>query len=203
MKTISTLLIALMIALVSCNSKKPKEDEIKMNDTKEIAASEMQKTESIYEFVVTDLSGSTFNFSDFKGSKIMIVNTASECGYTPQYEDLQALYDQYKDDDFVIVGFPANNFGQQEPGTNEEIAAFCKLNYGVTFPMMSKSSVKGEDMNEVYQYLTQKSKNGHSDSEVKWNFQKYLIDENGHLANVYYSKTLPTDPIIKKWIESK
>ncbi|CAG0912127.1 unnamed protein product, partial [Cyprideis torosa] len=137
-----------------------------------------------------------------KGKKVMVVNTASECGLTPQYADLQKLYDQYKDQDFVIVGFPANNFGGQEPGSDEQIASFCKENYGVTFPMMSKISVKGDDKHQVYQFLTEKSKNGLQDSEVAWNFQKYLIDENGELAMVIEPRTLPTDPSIVKWIES-
>ena len=131
----------------------------------------------------------------------MIVNTASKCGYTPQYKDLEQLYETYKDANFVIVGFPANNFAQQEPGTNEEIAEFCELNYGVTFPMMAKISVKGDDMHPVYRFLTERSKNGFKDSEVGWNFQKYLIDENGHVVNVIPSKTLPTDESIVAWIK--
>jgi glutathione peroxidase len=131
----------------------------------------------------------------------MIVNTASKCGYTPQYKDLEALYKEFKDKGFVIIGFPANNFASQEPGTNKEIATFCKQNYGVSFPMMSKISVKGNDMSEVYQFLTQKAKNGLKDSNVEWNFQKYLINEKGELVKVYYSKTLPTDPEIVNWIK--
>jgi glutathione peroxidase len=131
----------------------------------------------------------------------MIVNTASKCGYTPQYKDLEAIYKQYKDAGFVIVGFPANNFASQEPGTNQEIENFCKLNYGVTFPMMGKISVKGNDMHKVYQFLTQKSKNGLQDSEVKWNFQKYLINEKGELIKVLKSNISPTDPEIINWIK--
>lgn len=157
--------------------------------------------QTIYQFKVEDLSGETFDFASLKGKKIMIVNTASKCGYTPQYKDLEALYKEYKSKGFVIIGFPANNFAQQEPGTNEEIASFCQLNYGVTFPMMNKISVKGDDMDAVYQFLTQKSKNGLEDTEVKWNFQKYLINEKGELVKVYYSKTLPTDPEIVNWIK--
>ena len=131
----------------------------------------------------------------------MIVNTASECGYTPQYKDLQELYEKYKSHNFVIIGFPANNFGEQEPGTNDQIATFCKKNYDVTFPMMSKISVKGDDMHPLYQFLTQKKKNGVMDSEVKWNFQKYLINEDGTLEKWISHKTLPTDPDIIHWIE--
>lgn len=160
---------------------------------------QMKKT--IYQFKVEDLSGKTFDFASLKGKKIMIVNTASNCGYTPQYEQLEALYKQYKDKGFVIVGFPANNFGGQEPGTNKEIQSFCKRNYGVTFPMMAKVSVKGKDQCAVYQFLTQKSKNGLKDSEVEWNFQKYLLNEKGELEQVYLSGITPTDAKIVNWIK--
>nr|WP_314897038.1 glutathione peroxidase [uncultured Flavobacterium sp.] len=163
-------------------------------------AAKMTK-ETIYQFKVEDLSGNTFDFASLKGKKIMIVNTASKCGLTPQYEQLEALYKEYAGKGFVIVGFPANNFAAQEPGTNEEIAAFCKLNYGVSFPMMDKVSVKGDDMSEVYQFLTQKAKNGLQDSEVKWNFQKYLLNEKGELEKVIDPKTLPTDASVVNWIK--
>jgi glutathione peroxidase len=157
--------------------------------------------QTIYQFKVEDLSGKKFDFSSLKGKKILIVNTASKCGLTPQYKELEALYKEYKAKGFVIVGFPANNFASQEPGTNEEIAAFCQLNYGVTFPMMDKISVKGDDMSEVYKFLTQKAKNGLQDSEVSWNFQKYLLNEKGELVKVIAPKTLPTDPEIVNWIK--
>ncbi|MBI2280899.1 MAG: glutathione peroxidase [Bacteroidetes bacterium] len=159
--------------------------------------------QSIHQFKVTDLYGSEFDFNTLKGKKVMVVNTASECGLTPQYEQLQAVYEKFKDKNFVIVGFPANNFGAQEPGSNKQIAEFCKKNFGVTFPMMSKISVKGDDMHEVYQFLTQKVKNGLEDSEVAWNFQKYLLDENGYLIKVISPKMLPDDEEIIKWIEGK
>lgn len=159
--------------------------------------------ETIYQFKVADLDGETFDFLTLKGKKILVVNTASECGLTPQYEQLQAVYEKYKDKNFVIIGFPANNFGSQEPGTNAQIATFCQKNYGVTFPMMSKISVKGNDMHPIYQFLTQKAKNGLEDSEVQWNFQKYLINENGELAKVISPRTLPTDAEIINWIEGK
>ena len=159
--------------------------------------------ETIYQFKVEDLSGDTFDFSTLKGKKILVVNTASECGLTPQYEQLQAIYEKYKDKNFVIVGFPANNFGAQEPGSNSEIATFCQQNYGVSFPMMAKISVKGGDMHPVYKFLTQKTKNGLEDSEVQWNFQKYLINENGELAKVVSPRVLPTDAEITNWIEGK
>ena len=159
--------------------------------------------ETIYQFKVEDLDGNAFDFSTLKGKKILVVNTASECGLTPQYEQLQAIYEKYKDKNFVIVGFPANNFGSQEPGTNAQIATFCQKNYGVSFPMMSKISVKGKDMHAVYQFLTQKAKNGLQDSDVEWNFQKYLINENGELAKVVLPRVLPTDAEITNWIEGK
>jgi glutathione peroxidase len=158
--------------------------------------------QNIYQFKVEDLEGNTFDFSTLKGKKILVVNTASECGLTPQYEQLQAIYEKYRDKNFVIVGFPANNFGSQEPGTNQQIASFCQKNYGVTFPMMAKISVKGNDMHEVYQFLTQKAKNGLEDNEVQWNFQKYLINEKGELEKVISPRTLPTDDEIVNWIES-
>lgn len=161
-----------------------------------------QKRNSIYQFTVFDINQKPFDFAKLKGKKIMIVNTASKCGYTPQYEDLQKLYEKYKNKGFVIVGFPANNFRNQEPGTNAEIAEFCKLNYGVTFPMMEKISVKGEDMHPIYQYLTQKAKNGLQDSEVGWNFQKFLINKKGQLEKVIKTKVSPLDDEIIQWIEN-
>lgn len=157
--------------------------------------------QTIYQFKVNDLSGKVFDFASLKGKKIMIVNTASKCGLTPQYKELEALYKEYSSKGFVIVGFPANNFAGQEPGTNEEIATFCQLNYGVTFPMMDKVSVKGDDMCAVYQFLTQKSKNGLEDSEVGWNFQKYLLNEKGELEKVISSRTSPTDAEIVNWVK--
>jgi glutathione peroxidase len=156
--------------------------------------------QSIHQFKVTDLSGNTFDFATLKGKKVIVVNTASKCGLTPQYKDLETLYSTYKDKGLVIVGFPANNFFSQEPGTNEEIAQFCQLNYGVTFPMMAKVSVKGEDICGVYQFLTQKSRNGLEDSQVEWNFQKYLIGSDGHLEKVVAPQVSPMDSEIVDWI---
>jgi glutathione peroxidase len=161
------------------------------------------QVETIYQFKVKDLYGKEFDFTSLKGKKILIVNTASECGLTPQYKDLEAIYEKYKNKNFIIIGFPANNFGSQEPGSNEQIAKFCQLNYGVTFPMMSKISVKGNDKHPVYQFLTQKSKNGLQDSEVEWNFQKYLINEEGELVKVLSPRVLPTDAAIVGWINGK
>ena len=157
--------------------------------------------QTIYQFTVEDINGKPFALADLKGKKVMIVNTASKCGLTPQYKELEALYQQYKDRDFTIIGFPANNFLGQEPGSNEQIASFCSINYGVTFPMMSKISVKGKNMHPLYQFLTQKSKNGVEDSKVKWNFQKYLIGRDGKLEKVIDPKTLPSSDEVKQWIE--
>ena len=170
-------------------------------DKKETVKEEPMAKESIYQFKVKDIAGNDFDFASLKGKKIMIVNTASKCGNTPQYEALEALYKEYESKGLVIIGFPANDFMRQEPGTNEEIASFCKLNYGVTFPMMSKISVKGKDMHEVYHFLTEKSRNGLEDSKVSWNFQKYLLHEKGELAKVIAPRTQPNDPEILNWIK--
>lgn len=158
---------------------------------------------TIYDFKVTDIQGREFDLASLKGKKVMIVNTASECGLTPQYEQLEQIYTKYKDQNFTIIGFPANNFLGQEPGSNEEIATFCKANYGVTFPMMSKISVKGSDMHPLYGYLTQKSQNGLEDNDVQWNFQKYLIGTDGKLEKVISPRTKPDDAEIVSWIEAK
>jgi len=156
--------------------------------------------ESIHQFVVTDIEGNKFDFSTLKGKKIMVVNTASRCGLTPQYEKLEELYTKYKSKNFIIVGFPANDFLLQEPGSNEDIAKFCKKNYGVSFPMMSKISVNGKKIHPVYKFLTKKSLNGLEDNKVEWNFQKYLLDEKGYLVRVISPSTSPNDASIIEWI---
>ena len=163
----------------------------------------MSAQENFYSFKVKTLEGEPFDMASLKGKKVLVVNTASKCGFTPQYETLQAVYEKYGGDNFTIIGFPANNFMKQEPGDNKEIREFCTENYGVTFPMMEKISVKGDDMHPLYQWLTQKSKNGVMDSKVGWNFQKYLIDENGTLVEMFSSKTSPDDKEIISWIEGK
>jgi glutathione peroxidase len=156
---------------------------------------------SFYDFKVKDIDGKDFDLSSLKGKKVLVVNTASKCGYTPQYEQLESIYRNYGNEKFTVIAFPANNFGNQEPGTDAEVEEFCKKNYGVSFPIMSKISVKGNDMHPLYKWLTSKSENGVMDSEVKWNFQKYLIDENGKLVNVYESKVKPDDEKIVSWIK--
>ena len=160
------------------------------------------QSSGFYDFKVKTLEGDNFDFTSLKGKKVMIVNTASKCGYTPQYEDLEELHEQYRDV-LVIIGFPANNFMNQEPGSAADIRKFCTENYGVTFPIMEKISVKGNDMHPLYKWLTSKDKNGVMDSEVKWNFQKYLIDENGKLVDVIYSKEKPSSDKVLAWISSK
>lgn len=153
---------------------------------------------TIYQFKVDGLEGGTIDFSSFKGKKILVVNTASACGYTPQYKDLEALYEKYKGK-LVIVGFPANNFGGQEPGTNAEIKEFCTKNYGVSFPMAAKISVKGDDMAPIYHWLTSKTENGVLDATIGWNFNKFLIDENGKMIAYFPSKVTPmSDEIVSK-----
>ena len=155
---------------------------------------------SIYQFKVADIYGNIFDFSNLKGKKIMIVNTASKCGLTYQYEALQDLYNQYKDLNFIIVGFPSNDFLWQEPGSNEEIIEFCEQNYAVTFPMMSKIVVKGEKKHPIYQFLTQKEKNNFQDSRVTWNFQKYLINRDGQIEKIISPRTIPNSEEIVSWI---
>lgn len=163
--------------------------------------SQTSPKKSFHDFTVKDISGADYNLASLKGKKVMVVNTASKCGLTPQYEQLQELYEKYSDRGFVIIGFPANNFLSQEPGTNAEIREFCTSRYSVTFPMMEKISVKGNDMHPLYQWLTSKSQNGVMDSEVKWNFQKYLIDGKGNLVKVIPPKDSPLSQDIIDWIK--
>ncbi|MCE1199620.1 MAG: glutathione peroxidase [Marinilabiliales bacterium] len=162
-----------------------------------------QKTKTLYDFKAVALDGTPFDLTSLKGKKVLVVNTASKCGLTPQYAQLEKLYEQYKDRNFVIVGFPANNFASQEPGTNKEISEFCTKNYGVTFPMMQKISVKGEDMDPLYKWLTSKGENGVLDAPVQWNFQKFLINEKGQVADVALPRELPDSEKIIRWIEGK
>ncbi len=150
----------------------------------------------IYDFQFNDISGKLFDTSLLKGKKVLVVNTASECGLTPQYEQLQELYEVHGGERFTIIGFPANDFGAQEPGSNEQIAGFCSRNYGVTFPMMEKIPVKGENMHPLYKWLTQET-----GTEVSWNFQKFLVNENGEVESSVAPTVLPIDETIINWIE--
>lgn len=156
---------------------------------------------SIHQFKVKDINGDTFDFSLLKGKKVLIVNTASKCGFTPQYKELEELYELYKNKNFIIIGFPCNQFGEQEPGTSDDIKDFCQKNYGVSFPLMGKTKVKGDSISDLYKWLTTKSLNGVMSSSVKWNFQKYLIDENGYLVDYYLPFKSPKSSKIIKWIE--
>lgn len=156
---------------------------------------------SLYDFKVKDIDGKDFDLSSLKGKKVLVVNVASKCGLTPQYDKLQDLYEKYKDKNFVIIGFPANNFNGQEPGTNEEIKTFCTLNYNVSFPMMSKIDVVGDKKAPLYKWLTEKSQNGKMDAEVQWNFQKFMIDENGQLVDFAAPREDPFCDKIINWIE--
>ena len=159
------------------------------------------QNKSFYDFAVKTIDGKEFSLSSLKGKKVLVVNVASKCGLTPQYAQLEKLYEKYKDKDFVIIGFPANNFMGQEPGSNEEIAQFCSLNYGVTFPMMAKISVKGKEIAPLYQWLTEKKLNGKEDASVQWNFQKFMIDENGNWVGFASPKESPFSEKIVTWIE--
>lgn len=197
--------VVCLITLSSIGQEKQKLQSDVVTDGQSNNTADMgsENAKTIYDFTVKDISGMDYKLSSLKGKKVMIVNTASKCGLTPQYKELQALYDKFKDSGFIIIGFPANDFQAQEPGSNKEIYQFCQKNYGVTFPMMSKISVVGDDMNELYQFLTKKSQNGLQDSEVQWNFQKYLIGKDGKLEKVIAPKVTPMSPEIVKWITAK
>lgn len=157
-------------------------------------------TKNLHDFKAKTLDGKDFNFADLKGKKVLIVNTASECGYTPQYKDLEALYQKYSSKNFLIIGFPCNDFGGQEPGTSADIKSFCSKNFGVTFPMMEKISIS---TSPIYKWLTTKEENGVLDAKVTWNFNKFLIDEKGNVVKYLSSKVKPMDVEITNWIEGK
>lgn len=159
-------------------------------------------TETVHEFTLTNIDGNEIPLHQYEGKTLLIVNTASECGYTPQYEGLQSLYEKYKDDGLVILGFPANNFGGQEPGTDKEIKQFCKVNYEVSFPMFSKISVKGDNQHPLFSYLTA-AENPDFNGEIKWNFEKFLIDKNGNLKHRYRSDVKPQSDEIINAIETE
>ena len=162
-----------------------------------------QNSSNFYDIKAQTLEGETFDFSQLKGKKVLIVNTASKCGFTSQYKELEELNKKYGGKKFAILGFPSNDFMNQEPLSEKDIREFCTINYGVTFQMMSKISVKGDDIHPVYQWLTSKQKNGVMDSKVKWNFQKYLVDENGVLISTLPSSENPLSETITNWIEGK
>jgi glutathione peroxidase len=160
-----------------------------------------QDKKSLYDFKVTDIDGKPYDLASLRGKKILVVNVASRCGYTPQYAQLEELYQKYREKNFVIIGFPANNFMSQEPGTNSEIKEFCTSKYNVTFPMMAKISVKGKDIDPLYAWLTSKEQNGVLDAPVKWNFQKFMINEQGQVVGFAAPGDKPFDDKIINWIE--
>ena len=160
----------------------------------------METNSSLYNIEINSISGEKINLADYKGKKILFVNVASECGFTPQYEGLQELYELYKDK-LMVIGVPSNQFGGQEPGTATEIQSFCKINFGVTFLITEKVDVKGDKQHPLYAWLTQKEQNGVKNSSVKWNFQKYLVDENGKLIDYYFSLTKPMSRKITKHLK--
>jgi len=192
-KTILTMsILYAVLSLFGCKQVRSKPENINMSDKSTL----YQFLEANPNAKVKSIDGTEYDYSQLKGKKVLIVNTASECGYTPQYDDLEKLYQAYKDK-LIILGFPANNFGGQEPGTNEEIKEFCKSKYNVTYPMFEKISVLGDDMAPIYKWLTSKDLNGWNDQQPKWNFNKYLLDEEGNLVKYYSSAVKPmSDEIV-------
>ena len=167
------------------------------------AAAPEQSAATFHSLSAVDIHGKAYSMAELKGKKVMVVNVASECGNTPQYAQLQEIYDAYKDKGLVIIGFPCNQFGGQEPGDAAQIEGFCTKNYGVTFPLMGKVDVKGSRQHPVYAWLTSKALNGSMDSAVKWNFQKYLIDGDGHLVMMVEAGTSPADERVMNWLDGK
>jgi len=180
-------LVLIVMFSFFCSSKSISQDNLK----------------SLHDFKAEMINGEEFDFSTLKGKKVLIVNTASYCGLTYQYQDLESLYQEYKEFGFEIIAFPANNFGKQEPGSNKEIANFCDSKYSTSFILMSKIDVKGENIHPIYEWLTKKELNGVKNSTVSWNFQKYLIDENGKLINYFFPYTSPKSKKITNWIKKK
>lgn len=192
------LLVILILIAFACTSSVQKKES---QNSDPLTLDKMIMEKSIYDFKLNDIDGNEVDFSQFKGKKLLLVNVASKCGYTPQYEDLQKLNEEYGEK-VVILAFPANNFGGQEPGTNEDIKQFCSTNYGVTFQMFDKISVKGADKHPLYRWLSDKDLNGWNDKEPSWNFCKYFIDENGELKKFFASSVNPMDDEIINLIES-
>lgn len=198
------MVFAASAALLACSNQP--QNVVQAGPVSALAVNNTTKNtdmKTLHDYSSKSLTGDDFDFSSLKGKRVLIVNTASECGFTPQYEQLQELQDKYADKGFTVIGFPSNDFGSQEPGSNKEIAAFCQKNFGVTFPMMDKTPVIGKNQHPVYAWLTQKSLNGVNDAEVKWNFNKFLIDENGKWVAYYPSATSPLDERILAFAEGK
>jgi len=198
---IGILFALLFLTITPGCSGQNKQDLAAKEETTNLPDKESRNSErTLHDFTVTDIDGNEFNLATLKGKKVLVVNVASRCGLTPQYEELQKLYSTYQDKNFTVIGFPANNFNNQEPGTNQEIKEFCTGNFGVTFPMMNKISVKGDEIAPLYSWLIQKDENGVLDQEVTWNFQKYMIDEQGHLVDVVMPGESPLSDKIIDWI---
>ncbi len=193
------IIINLTIVAFFFSCKEVNKKSVGSNESSTTKSTTMSETKAMpqkaYDFKLTTIEGKPFSLKDFEGKKILIVNTASACGYTPQYEGLEALYKKYQDK-LVVVGFPANNFGGQEPGTNEEISGFCKKNYGVTFPLSAKVEVVGEAADPLFKWLCSKEQNGVMDATIKWNFSKFLLDEKGNILEAYPSSVKPMDEAI-------
>lgn len=199
MKKIFALSVLMLLAVAQV----PSYAQVKVKKTLGIPKKSKGMTaKTIYEFKVEDIEGKDFSLASLRGKKVMIVNTASKCGLTPQYKELEALYQKYKDRNFVVIGFPANNFAEQEPGDNAAIQKFCERNYGVTFPMMSKISVAGKDKHPLYEFLTL-SVNKEKPEEVSWNFQKFLINPDGTVHSSISPKESPQSEEVVKWIEGR
>lgn len=208
MKNLFSIIVCAVICalgLVQCTGGQAAKKETAATDAAQTVVTtetaDLQQTgETLHSFKVKDIDGNDFDLASLKGKKVLVVNVASKCGLTPQYEELQALYEKYRGRNFEIIAFPSNDFREQEPGTNLEIKEFCTANYGVTFPLMDKISVVGSQQSPVYAWLTQKSQNGVLDQEVTWNFQKFMIDENGRLVDVAMPKESPMSEKIVNWI---
>lgn len=191
--------LALLLLAVACSCHA----QIRVGPVKIPAKKTPKAHMDFFDLTATDIHGDTVPMERFRGHKVLVVNTASECGNTPQYARLQALHERYRDSGLVIIGFPCDQFGGQEPGTEAQIETFCTKNYGVTFPMMSKVEVKGPGAHPVFQWLTERARNGKMDVEVTWNFQKFLVDEHGGLVTTVAPGTDPTTPVIIDWIEGR
>ena len=168
-----------------------------------ISVKGITQEKTLYDFTATAIDGTNFDFSTLKGKKVMIVNTASECSLTPQFKKLQKLYEKYGGDDFEIIGFPSNDFGEQEPASDSVIYEFCTQKYGVTFPMMAKIPIKGDEAHPIYKWLTSSEENGILDAKVAWNFQKFLIDEKGHVVEVVHPIQSAKSKRVINWLEGK
>ncbi|GEM57266.1 glutathione peroxidase [Flavobacterium columnare] len=201
------VLLLMSILVFSCKNQ---EETLKNDDSakeafkglEEVVIEKNLEGQTIYQYQVVDINGKTFDFSKLRGKKILIVNTATDCGFTDQLEALQQIYAKYKRKGLEIVAFPSNDFGNSEPLENSEINAFCKTKYGVTFPIMGKVNLKGNNRHPVYQFLMSKNKNGLKDNVLHWNFQKYLINESGHVDQVLGPHITPDNPVVLEWIKS-